>query len=116
MAILLSVPCHGEDGDMLRFQNGDQLHGDFSGITKGASVLWQRKDVGSGVEFSSSELRQIVLSGGRPEKSLQRLSHIGTVNGDRIPGIVRELDRETNPAEKPSSPGYWKFPANRWVS
>lgn len=92
MAILLATPCFGEDGDMLRFRNGDQLHGSFSGIVEDSSILWKRKDVGAGVKFNPSELRQIVLRGGRPAKSLQSLSHIGTVNGDRIPGTVRDLD------------------------
>lgn len=92
LAVLLSIPCHGEQEDMLRFRNGDQLHGSFSGISENSSIQWKRKDVGGGVEFNPSELRQIVLRGGRPAVSLRGLSHIGTVNGDRIPGTVRELD------------------------
>ena len=92
MAIFLSLPCYGEDGDLLRFNNGDQLHGSFSGIAEGSSVLWKRGDIGGGVNFNTSEIRQIVLRGGRPVKSLRGLSHIGTVNGDRIPGTVRDLD------------------------
>ena len=78
--------------DLLSFANGDQLHGKLSGIATGPSVLWKRDDVGEEVVFKSSELRRIVLRGGRPEKSIEGFSHVGTSNGDRIPGVVREMD------------------------
>ncbi len=96
MALLLVLPSPGaeEKADVLRFVNGDQLHGEFAGIAAGSSVRWKREDVERDVTFKSSELRQIVLRGGRPARALQGLSHIGTTNGDRIPGIVRELDGE----------------------
>jgi hypothetical protein len=85
---------HGEEPrqDLLSFANGDQLHGRLSGITAGPSVQWKRDDVGEEVKFKSSELRRIVLRGGRPEKSTGGFAHIGTSNGDRIPGVVREMD------------------------
>lgn len=85
---------HGEEPrqDLLSFANGDQLHGRLSGITAGPSVQWKRDDVGEEVKFKSSELRRIVLRGGRPEKSIGGFAHVGTSNGDRIPGVVREMD------------------------
>ena len=92
LAIMSVLPCSGQGSDMLRFRNGDQLHGDFSGIAKNSTIRWERDDVGGGVEFSPAEIRQVVLRGGRPAVSLQGFSHIGTVNGDRIPGVIRDLD------------------------
>jgi hypothetical protein len=85
---------HGEEPrqDLLRFTNGDQLHGRFSGVAAASSVQWKRDDVGEEMIFKSSELRRIVLRGGRPEKSIEGFSHVGTSNGDRIPGVVREMD------------------------
>ncbi|MDP4625590.1 MAG: hypothetical protein NWT08_10695 [Akkermansiaceae bacterium] len=77
--------------DMMSFSNGDKLHGSYSGM-EGQSVLWKRDDVGEVVKFKTSDLRRIVLRGGRPEKSLGGLSHIGTINGDRIPGVIRDMD------------------------
>ncbi len=96
IALLLLLPSFAAvaSADVLRFSNGDQLHGNFAGIAAGSSVRWSREDVEREVTFKSSELRQIVLRDGRPARSLQSLSHIGTTNGDRIPGIVRELDGE----------------------
>ena len=93
---LLSVHLVGADetlDDMMSFSNGDKLHGSFAGM-EGQSVLWDREDVGAEVKFNTSDLRRVVLRGGRPEKSLTGLSHIGTVNGDRIPGVIRDLDDE----------------------
>ena len=89
-----ALQCHGAEprDDLLSFTNGDQLHGKLSGIDAGPSVLWKRDDVGEQVKFKSSDLRRIVLGGGRPVRSLETLSHIGTSNGDRIPGVVREMD------------------------
>lgn len=79
--------------DLLRFENADQLHGQFEGIAEGPTVLWNRNDIdGGAVKFNASEIRQIILRGGRPKQPLTGLAHIGTANGDRIPGRVRELD------------------------
>ncbi|MGJ8642519.1 MAG: hypothetical protein ACSHX9_03850 [Luteolibacter sp.] len=94
IALLISAHLAGADetrDDMLSFSNGDKLHGNYSGM-EGQSVIWKRDDVGGVVKFKTSELRRIVLRGGRPEKSLGGLSHVGTVNGDRIPGVIHEID------------------------
>ena len=80
--------------DLLSFTNGDQLHGKFSGIAVGSSIQWMREDVGKDVKFMSSDLHRIVLRGGRPAKSMESYSHIGTSNGDRIPGIIVEMDEK----------------------
>ncbi|MFD2258111.1 hypothetical protein ACFSSA_15630 [Luteolibacter algae] len=90
---LIASGAHAEQkGDILRFTNGDQLHGSYSGITTEGGVLWERVDIDNAVTFKASELRQIVLNGEHPKTALSGLSHIGTVNGDRIPGLVRDLD------------------------
>ena len=81
-----------EAPDLMRFINGDQLHGKYDGIAEGPTIVWKRSDVASEVKFQYEDLRQIVLRGGSPEKSLAGYSHIGTVNGDRLPGTIRSLD------------------------
>jgi hypothetical protein len=92
--LLAATQCYAAETheDLLSFTNGDQLHGHLSGVAAGPSILWKRDDVGEEVKFKSSELRRVVLRGGRPLKPLQSISHIGTANGDRIPGIIRDLD------------------------
>lgn len=80
--------------DLLRFTNGDQLHGTFQGIKGGPQAIWLRDDLGAPVDFKTERIRHIVLHGGRPIKALESLSHAGLVNGDRIPGIITEIDDE----------------------
>jgi hypothetical protein len=83
-----------ERPDLLRFTNGDQLHGTFLGIKEGPQAIWKRDDVDAPVEFKTPRIRHIVLHGGRPLKSLGTLSHLGLVNGDRIPGTITAIDPE----------------------
>lgn len=81
--------------DLLRFTNGDQLHGEFKGIHKGPQVVWQRDDLAAPVEFKTSQVRQIVLHGGHPIKPLTNLSHVALINGDRIPGKITALNEKS---------------------
>ncbi len=81
--------------DLLRFTNGDQLHGRFQGIKEGPRAVWQRDDLAEPVDFKTDQLRHIVLNGGRPVKSLASLSHAAFVNGDRIPGTITALDDQS---------------------
>jgi hypothetical protein len=82
----------GQPADLMRFTNGDQLHGSFEGIKEGPQAMWQRDDVSAPVDFKTADIRHIVLQGGRASKGLTSLSHIALVNGDRIPGTVVALD------------------------
>lgn len=90
-----------EPQDLLRFGNGDQLHGKFTGIKDGPQVIWQRDDVKAPVDFKTEQLRHIVLNGGRPKTGLASLSHVVLVNGDSIPGTVTDMDAEGITLETP---------------
>lgn len=85
----------GESPDMLRFTNGDQLHGTFMGIKEGPHAIWQREDIPNPVEFKTGRIRHIVLSNGQPRKSLGTLSNVTLVNGDRVPGEITAMDVRT---------------------
>lgn len=93
---LSAVACllAAERSDLLRFTNGDQLHGTFCGIQNGLQAIWQRDDVNLPVEFKTTSIRHIVINGGRPLKSLESLSNVTLVNGDRVPGIITAIDDE----------------------
>lgn len=86
--------AEGRD-DLLRFSNGDQLHGSFLGLGEGPQLIWKRGDLGAPVGFKTSGVRHVVLHGGRPNKALESIAHIGLANGDRIPGVVTAMDAET---------------------
>lgn len=84
-----------EPKDLLRFVNDDQLRGTFLGMKDGPLVVWQHPDLSEPADFKTPRLRQIVLRGGRPSKPLGTLSHLGLVNGDRIPGVVTAMTADS---------------------
>jgi len=90
-----SVLMADEPSDLLRFTNGDQLHGTFQGISERQQLMWQRDDVAAPVDFKLEQIRHVVLREGRPVKPLADISHVALVNGDRIPGKILELDDQT---------------------
>ena len=98
---LLSVAGAAESPDLLRFTNGDQLHGTFLGIKEGPQASWRRDDIAAPVDFKTTQIRHVVLHGGRPLKPLASLSHLGLVNGDRIPGTITGMDDETITLDSP---------------
>jgi len=78
--------------DLLRFDNGDQLHGTYQGINDDSRIIWQREDIGEPVQFAFNQLRHIVLRNGQPQKAPESLSLVELVTGDRIPGTITSLD------------------------
>lgn len=81
--------------DLLRFSNGDQLHGSFAGIAEGPKLIWKRDDLGESAKFDVSELRHLVMRGGHPAAPLKSISMVGLANGDQIPGVLTALsDKE----------------------
>lgn len=95
--------------DLLRFTNGDQLHGKFMGINEGLQAVWSREDLSAPGEFKTSQIRQIVLRGARPIKALGCLSNVRLVNGDRLPCTITGIDDETVTVET-SYAGILKIP------
>lgn len=81
--------------DLLRFVNGDQLHGTFVGMDTGPVLLWKRQDIAEPVRFELKNLRHAVLRGGSPKQALETLSQVELTNGDRIPGTISSLDEST---------------------
>jgi hypothetical protein len=100
--LLFALTAAAQDPqDLLRFTNGDQLRGQFLGLKQGPQVIWRNDDLAAAAEFKTTRIRQIVLRGGRPLKPLATLSHLGLVNGDRMPGSVTAMDEHTLTLETP---------------
>ena len=78
--------------DLLRFTNGDQLHGSFQGIAEGPSLVWKRQDLDEIAKFGVNNLRHLVMRGGNPAVPLKSISLVELVNGDQIPGMVTALN------------------------
>lgn len=89
---LSAMSLAADPQDLLRFTNNDQLHGSFSGFTKGPQVVWRHSDVGEPVNFKTDRIHHIVLHGGQPAKSLGSLSNVRLINGDRIPGTIKAIE------------------------
>lgn len=81
--------------DLLRFINGDRLHGHYQGLTDQGLAIWQHDGAQTTTNYQPSKIRQIVLRTGRPERSHDSLSHVALVNGDRIPGRIVSFDKES---------------------
>ncbi|NQX01595.1 hypothetical protein HQ447_13120 [bacterium] len=88
-----------EAPDLLRFANGDQLHGTFQGIKNDSQVVWQRDDLSAAVAFAPAQVRHVVLRGGKPLKALGSFSHLSLVNGDSIAGTITGVDDESMTVE-----------------
>jgi hypothetical protein len=80
--------------DLLRFLNGDRLHGTFMGLGVGHSAVWKAEGAKENSEYSADKLRQVVLRTGRPVRAADSLSHVQLVNGDRVPGRIAGYDGE----------------------
>jgi hypothetical protein len=97
--------------DLLRFENGDQLHGSFQGLKEGLLAVWQREDLTVPSEFKTEKIQKVILRGARPLKSSGALAHVALVNGDRLPGTLVGLDESTITVETPFA-GVLKLPRN----
>jgi len=92
--IALGICClHAESKpDTLRFENGDQLSGRFTGFTVDGSILMESADLKQPAEFRTGSVRHLVLRGGEQQAAEESLSHLGLTNGDRIPGRIIDID------------------------
>ena len=78
--------------DFLRFDNGDQLTGQFLGMTASGDIRFESGEMKQPAEFRIDSVRHLVMRGGKPKNAQEILSHLGLTNGDRIPGRVTGID------------------------
>lgn len=90
-----------EGNDLLRFTNGDQLHGNYQGIGLNQELIWQRDDIHQPANFNTAKLRHVMLSNGCPEHPVNTLSQVLLINGDRIPGTITSLDDSSITLDSP---------------
>ena len=86
----LKIPKSDPTGtDIMRFDNGDLIHGKFGGLND--RVLWKRPDIDRPLRVKRDGIRQIVFNGGRPGIHSSKTSHVSLINGDQIPGEIKSL-------------------------
>jgi hypothetical protein len=86
----LKIPKSDPTGtDIMRFDNGDLIHGKFGGLND--RVVWKRPDIDRPLRVKRDGIRQIVFNGGRPGIHSSKTSHVSLINGDQIPGEIKSL-------------------------
>lgn len=78
--------------DMLRFTNGDTLHGAFLGFGKDHTLTWKNPEAVDPIEFSTKKSHRVILNRGQGHQTVQQNSTITLVNGDVIPGVITSAD------------------------
>ena len=79
--------------DLLRFRNGDSLHGNFLGLKNG-ELHWRHSEARDPIALRTEKLRRLSFNGGRARKNLGSPSFVQLADGDRIPGTLISLTRE----------------------
>lgn len=100
--------------DLLRFKNGDIIHGRFEGMSK-TDLAWGREDLAAPVRFGTENLAQVAFNGGRLRKAVEAPSHVTLTNGDRIPGKIVSLD-EKNLVLETTNSGSLEIPRSALAS
>ena len=87
-------PLSGQDvtlpQDLLRFRNGDSLHGTFLGLNDGL-LSWSHSEASEPISLRTDKIRRLSLHGGRARKTLRSPSFVQLADGDRIPGTLVSL-------------------------
>ena len=89
----LSAEETSEAEDLLRFRNGDSLHGNFLGLKSG-ELHWRHSEARDPIALRTDKLRRLSFRGGRARKTLGSPSFVQLADGDRIPGTLISLTRE----------------------
>jgi len=76
--------------DLILFENGDLMHGNFAGINEG--LIWERNDIERPIKFGIPSIRQVVFKGASGVVLKKQTSFVTLVNGDSIPGEIVSLD------------------------
>ncbi len=78
--------------DLIRFENGDVIHGKFAGFADEESrLIWKRADLENPIRFQLDNVSQIILNEARNLGLGEKSSYLTLVNGDRIPGEIISL-------------------------
>ena len=84
-----------KDPDLLRFINGDTLHGTFSGFGEKNTLLWKTPESPDTIHFSTKQCHRITLAHGNGHLPPNTESSITLTNGDVIPGKIREVTQKS---------------------
>ncbi|MEJ6581228.1 MAG: hypothetical protein QNL33_01455 [Akkermansiaceae bacterium] len=79
--------------DIIRFENGDIMHGEFGGIAEG--LIWKRQDIEQPIRFQMKSVRQIIFNAAKSNDFSKGTSFVTLISGDRVPGeIISMTEKE----------------------
>jgi len=81
--------------DILRFTNGDIIHGNFEGITRSQKITWNRPDIDTPVRFATSQINRLIFNKGKARKQASDTSLVHLINGDTLPAEIISLSEST---------------------
>jgi hypothetical protein len=110
--LALSTLAQAASDDILRFTNGDQLHGQYQGMGDGNVILWSRQDLGAQLALKPENVRHIILRGATPNTDVSSFAYVTLINGDQIPGEVVSFD-EKNTRIRSSVVGEISIPSEK---
>jgi len=84
----------GVDADVLKFRNGDLLHGSVLGATPAGGFRWRRSDVKEPIVFNLDNVGDVMLTG-RVKASTGHRAIAELTNGDALAGDLTALDDKT---------------------
>ena len=97
LGLTLSSSLRGQNSDqhedLLRFRNGDSLHGAFLGLGDG-ELRWRHSEAVEPITLRTDKIRRLSFHGGRARKNLRSPSFVQLSDGDRIPGTLVSLGLE----------------------
>lgn len=82
----------GADADVVKFRNGDVLHGTVAEATA-TGVRWRRSDVKEPIRFGAESVNELVLAP-RVKPAGGRLAVVELTNGDSLTGELVGLDEK----------------------
>lgn len=81
--------------DVLRFTNGDQLHGTFQGLNDTNAILWSRNDLHAPLTLKTQQVRHVLLQTQQAPLNAESFAYISLICGDQIPGQVLRMTKKT---------------------
>ncbi len=109
LSLLSTLPLTAETPeDIVRFLNGDLLHGRFKGISAN-TIQWKAPQAKNDNQYESNAISQIILREGHATRPLPYQPTAHLINGDELPGRIISLSGDELSFDSPLS-GEVKIP------
>lgn len=80
---------------MLRFRNGDTLHGQYQGLDEGPLVQWLSSEAAENIAFETRNLQKLSLNGGRAQSPVTSQGVVNLVCGDVLPAEILSMGSDS---------------------